>query len=219
MSHKTRVYILGPMIGISDYNFKAFDDAASYLLYQGYDVVSPTDLYRELGFDPVNLTEGYSDWHKSPPGFEHINWLANGIAAAMTCNCYYVLPGWESSYGDNAEKNALDAIKAEWLNPECHESICQEAQRVTMGARQDDYGHPLDNFTSISEFLTTAFKSKLKEGCVFTANDVPIIMVLTKLARHLCRPKRDNMVDIGGFANTDGMVNDERLRRSKLNGK
>ena len=46
-----------------------------------------------------------------------------------------------------------------------------------------------------------------------TAEDVAIAMILAKVSRESHAPKRDNAVDIAGYAETLQMVRDERQRR------
>lgn len=46
-------YIVGPMRGIKDFNFPAFDAVAKYARAQGFTVISPAELDREHGIDPI----------------------------------------------------------------------------------------------------------------------------------------------------------------------
>ncbi|MHB1850453.1 MAG: DUF4406 domain-containing protein, partial [Acidimicrobiales bacterium] len=57
-----RIYIAGPMRGVKDWNFPAFDAARDLLVAAGWEVVSPADLDRAGGF--VETTRVL------PPGFE-----------------------------------------------------------------------------------------------------------------------------------------------------
>lgn len=87
------------------------------------------------------------------------------------------------------------------------ETILQEAQRLVHGDRQQDYGHPIDDFTR-----TAALWSAIL-GHAVTAEQVGLCMCAVKLSRQCNRPKRDNMTDLAGYAATVQMVIDERARR------
>lgn len=93
------------------------------------------------------------------------------------------------------------------------ETICEEAQRLTHGDRGDDYGHPVDNFQITVDMINARF------GTEFTAQDFAEIMILCKIGRQANASKRDNMVDIAGYANTYGMIADELLKRSDFEAK
>lgn len=77
-------------------------------------------------------------------------------------------------------------------------SILLEAQKLTHGDRNADYGHPLDDYTKNAGMVSALLKHKLKEP--LSASDMALIMVCVKLSRQVHRPKRDNMVDAAGYA-------------------
>jgi hypothetical protein len=87
-------------------------------------------------------------------------------------------------------------------------SVCQEAQEITTGERAASYGHPFDNFTRTVNLINARFDTK------FTPEDFAEIMILCKIARQAQANKRDNLVDVAGYANTHQMVIDERYKRS-----
>lgn len=91
------------------------------------------------------------------------------------------------------------------------ETILEEAQRLVYGQRGDDYGHPLDDFSKTAGAINSMFRDKIMVD--FTAEDIGLIMVLVKLSRQVNKPKRDNLVDIAGYAGTTEMVIEERKRR------
>jgi hypothetical protein len=74
------------------------------------------------------------------------------------------------------------------------ESILAEAERVTSGDRQAQYGPPDQDFQRIAG-MWTALK-----GVPFTAREVAMFMVCVKLSREAHQRKRDNWVDIAGYA-------------------
>lgn len=97
-----RIYIAGPMRGISRYNFPAFDEAAQTLTRKGWVPVNPADLDRENGFDPITLPADY-DWHSLPPGFDFDLCRKRDIMALESCAAILMLRGWDKSTGARAE--------------------------------------------------------------------------------------------------------------------
>lgn len=87
------------------------------------------------------------------------------------------------------------------------ETTLQEAQRLVHGNRGEDYGHPLDDFSKTASMWSVIL------GFAVTAEQVGLCMACVKISRQLNRPKRDNMVDLAGYAETVQMVIDERIRR------
>lgn len=78
--------------------------------------------------------------------------------------------------------------------PEGAESILQEAQRLTHGDRQQAYGNPFDTYDRAAAITNILLNTQL------TAADLAVIMLAVKLSRESFGPKRDNRVDIAGFA-------------------
>lgn len=93
------------------------------------------------------------------------------------------------------------------------ESILQEAQRITRGDRNADYGHPLEDWSRIAEFWTIANQDILKPGASFDAERGLLMMILMKLSRDLFQAKRDTRVDIAGYADCMERTREERERR------
>ena len=80
------------------------------------------------------------------------------------------------------------------------ESILQKAESLVKGDRGKNYGHPIVDFSRTAR-LWTALKY-----VEFSASDVAKFMIAVKLSRETNRPKRDNRVDIAGYALTLDMV-------------
>jgi len=53
---------------------------------------------------------------------------------------------------------------------------------------------------------TGILRSKLVPDQQVTATDIPLCMIAIKLARQSHRHKRDNLIDIAGYARTAAMV-------------
>ena len=88
------------------------------------------------------------------------------------------------------------------------ETITAEAERLVLGPRQGSYGHPLDDFTRTGRMW----------GAILGVPDVPaekvaLCLAAVKLSREVNAPKRDNLVDLAGYALTASLVYEERKRR------
>lgn len=86
------------------------------------------------------------------------------------------------------------------------ESILQEAERLTGGDRQGDYGSPKKAWGQVTEVWTALLRSKLLPGTSITAAEGSLMMAALKICRELNKPKRDNRVDIAGYANVNEMI-------------
>lgn len=96
-------------------------------------------------------------------------------------------------------------------------SVLREAEVLITGDRNVTYGSPTQNFTTIAKLLTSRFEHKLKPGEKITAADVADIMILVKVARNIAQPKRDNWVDIAGYAGCgyETTLEDEAPKRAQ----
>lgn len=78
--------------------------------------------------------------------------------------------------------------------------ILHEAARLITGDRNVTYGSPTQNFTNISHLWNARFGHMLRNGEKFTPADVADAMILVKVARNIADQKRDNWLDIAGYA-------------------
>jgi hypothetical protein len=87
------------------------------------------------------------------------------------------------------------------------EDILAEASRITRGSRQAQYGPPDQDFRRTAGMWSALFISKLKVGVTFEPRDVALAMILLKTSRETHQRKRDNWVDIAGYASCGSMCN------------
>jgi hypothetical protein len=81
-------------------------------------------------------------------------------------------------------------------------NVLQEADKAVGGARGQDYGHPADDFSRVSNAANALGVDPLS-GPLHHA----LYMVLVKISRLVQTPKhRDSIVDIAGYARTYEMV-------------
>jgi hypothetical protein len=122
-----------------------------------------------------------------------------------------MLPGWRHSRGALLEwalarELRMDVYDAETMALLAPETVLDTALRITDGSRQADYGHPRDDFARTAAMWTGILADRLRDGAAITASDIPLCMIAVKLARQAHRHKRDNLVDIAGYARTASMV-------------
>lgn len=195
-----RAYIAGPMRGYPKWNFPAFDDATRMLRSQGWEIINPAELDRDIGFD--------EDSDRLPDGFIE-NAMRRDIEALLRVDAIVLLPGWEGSSGTAIELTVAKALGLRVFhyqrgyvtsqNP--GGSVLAEAERLVLGNRGEDYGHPADDFARTGRMW----------GAILGVPDVPpelvgLCMCAVKISREVNRPKRDNRVDLAGYAATVDMV-------------
>lgn len=86
-----RIYISGPMTGMPQHNFPAFNAEAARLRALGYDVVNPVDINPDPGVT----------WHQC---------LRNDLQALLTCDTLALLDGWMISQGAHLELHVAHRV-------------------------------------------------------------------------------------------------------------
>jgi hypothetical protein len=105
-----KIYIAGPMTGIEQWNFPAFDRVADILRSAGHTPVSPADIDRARGFDPTC---------KEVPAWFVMKLVAReDIEAISNCAGIAMLPGWERSAGATAEAHYAHRIGLQFYDAE-----------------------------------------------------------------------------------------------------
>lgn len=198
MEDKKKVYIAGPMRGHPQLNWPAFDEAAARWREAGWEVVNPADIDREAGLSPdAPFTQ--SDVDKR---------FRTDLIQIAICDAVAVLHGWQSSTLAPVEVAAArgcgmpvyDALSDPLAPKPYRESVLAEANRLTARDRHADYGHPSEDFARAATLINTTLGTDLKP------KDVAMVMICIKMARQAHKPKRDNIVDICGYARTYDMI-------------
>lgn len=197
MSTVKRVYIAGPMTGIPEFNYPAFNAAAAR--------------WREAGFEVINPAENEGGDTSLPYAY----YMRQDIGHVLSVDALAVLPGWQSSRGASLEVSIARILDypvydADTFMPyeDVRETPLEEAQRLVHGDRGKDYGHPIDDFT----------RSGKMWGAILGSDPVPpekvaMCMIAVKLSRECNAPKRDNRVDIAGYAETLDMVRERQAQK------
>ena len=96
-------------------------------------------------------------------------------------------------------------------------NVLTEAASLVFGPRQADYGPPIDNFSDEALAFTAYLRArKLVAGTSpvqrneLSPRDVAMLNILQKVIRDGNVPKRDNLVDIAGYALTAERLDERR---------
>ena len=203
---KRIAYISGPMSGIVGYNYKAFNAAAKELRGRGWRVINPVEL----------------DARTKKKALVWEDYLRRDIPEVLKCDKVFVLPGWERSRGAKLEVLIAHSLKIPVVHytgkggkeghtippPPAIESILHEAHQLVHHNRGKDYGHPLLDFDRTAKIWTAILDTPV------TAEQVGLCMIGVKISRECNRPKRDNRMDIAGYAETLQMISDRRAEFS-----
>jgi len=183
------------MTGIPEWNFPAFHAAASELRLRDREVVNPAEHF---------------DGQTNLP---YHTYLRYDLARLVECDHMALLPGWKSSRGATLEamvatclqikvdeyplmqpaQGVMEAFRALWTEHK-EESVIQEALRLVYGARGADYGHPFHDFSRTAKIWSAIL------GVDIQPKQVALCMIGIKISRECNAPKRDNWVDIAGYA-------------------
>lgn len=89
-----KVYLSGPMSGMPEHNFPAFNAEAARLRALGYEVVNPVDINPDPG-------KGWKDC------------LRADLVAMLACDTLALLPGWQNSQGAQLELHVAHRVGME----------------------------------------------------------------------------------------------------------
>ena len=105
---KQTLYIASKMRGVPYYNFPAFDRAAALARQLGFDVISPAEIDRQKGFDPMTFDHSGAKTGTIPlecfPKHSTLRQIVRrDLNAVMRSQGVLVLDGWNDSVGATAE--------------------------------------------------------------------------------------------------------------------
>lgn len=98
----------------------------------------------------------------------------------------------------NEELPVLEAIDGTWRPGLLPESILEEAHRLTHGDRKVNYGSPHIDYRRTAKLVSALLAHKLTDD--LTGHEMALAMCCVKLSREINSPKRDNLVDLAGYA-------------------
>ncbi|WP_461522016.1 DUF6378 domain-containing protein [Porticoccus sp.] len=210
-----KLYISGPMRGRKFFNFPAFETAANQLRDLDHVPFNPAEMERKSGFDPERDLPQDWDWNKIPDDHDMVQTFHRDVAAIIAADGIVMLTGWGFSVGATAEywiakwlgKERFVLVEGELLSIEdtglrlrevsaeaADEDVLEEALRITSGDRNAQYGPPDQDFERTAG-MWSAFL-----GHDISKSDVASMMIMLKCSRNTHQKKRDNWVDIAGYA-------------------
>lgn len=96
-------YIAGPMRGLPDHNYPAFDAARDMLVADGWSVVNPADVSRVLGYDET-----------APIDSDGLRLCMRANLSMLTrCDALFLLSDWRMSEGARAERIVAELLDLE----------------------------------------------------------------------------------------------------------
>lgn len=100
-----KIYLAGPMAGIPNYNFPAFNAAAEKLRQEGHEVFNPAAKPEEAGIVTAPNDGSQLNLEKLRVVLE-----ADTRYICRHAEAIAMLPGWERSYGARAEWALANAL-------------------------------------------------------------------------------------------------------------
>jgi len=205
-----KVYILGKMTGVPEFNAPAFREATSTLRKMGHEVFSPVEFDEADGFDHEDATgEQLSDE-------QYFGFLRRDLLRILEADVEagVALDGWEESRGaalevhvlrslgrpiyrlvDNGFSQRLEEVKEPTrYQPPTDETCLETAARLVDGDRNANYGHPAEDFARTAGMWRSLFGWDVDE------KRVALAMVCVKLSRLIQSPQhKDSVVDGPGY--------------------
>ena len=110
-----------------------------------------------------------------------------------TCRNVLKIRG-ECSYKKRKDKCSVTFEKIGYVSEENDKSILSEAEEIVNGSRQSDYGDPVESFERIAK------TASMIAGRDLSPNECCAVLMAVKLVRESFAHKRDNLVDLCGYA-------------------
>ena len=134
-------------------------------------------------------------WRDTPQGDSY--W--NNIYQALYDGTYYDAPQHSPEEFEANAKAFMREATEEAHKPT--EDILEEALRITGGDRMNDYGPPDQDFKRTAIIWEQLLNSRIIDGKLdIRPQDVASCMIAIKLSRQTHQNKRDNWVDLAGYA-------------------
>ena len=109
------------------------------------------------------------------------------------CDEHYIVAGVCMNNERKDDKNVLFKEIID-MNEENKQSILQEADEIVNGSRQSDYGDARESFSSVATIAS------VMTGKELAPEDCCAVLMAVKLVRESFAHKRDNLVDLCGYA-------------------
>ena len=158
-----KVYIAGPMRGIKDFNFPAFDAARDLAKSLGYDPISPADIDREEGFEGIGLNGRDDEWVGT---LSKEATIQRDIDAIKVSNAIALLPGYEKSSGATVELSLARFLDKEILDATTFKPFAVTGRKDDGGKLRYDLVAPdaLAGLVSVLTFGANKYSARNWEG-------------------------------------------------------
>ncbi|RLB68244.1 MAG: hypothetical protein DRH08_01485 [Deltaproteobacteria bacterium] len=93
-----KLYIAGPMAGLPNFNYEAFNHAERVLIDRGFSTVNPASLDKPEELQHLDFETG-----GGVVGAQRARFLKRDFAELARCDGIILLDGWEESIGANCE--------------------------------------------------------------------------------------------------------------------
>ena len=155
MMTRRKIYLSGKMTGLPNNGFEIFDKNRDFLLEKGWDVVSPADIDRALGFDPsknsVFTEEQYNETIK------------RDYAALLECDSIAFMPNWVNSRGALLESNFANVLKLERYRVDANNLYFEKEMVIGLtGYARSGKNTIAEEFVNHAHFEQAGFSDSLK---------------------------------------------------------
>lgn len=108
-----RIYVAGPMRGIPEFNFPAFNAAAARLRAEGHEVFNPAE--KDIEVHGTDISKGNATGSLDQAAADHGFSLRRALRDDTSWICEHadavaLLPGWQNSKGARAERALAEAL-------------------------------------------------------------------------------------------------------------
>ena len=106
---------------------------------------------------------------------------------------------------EREDKHYVSFIEFKDIVEENKQSILSEAEEIVNGSRHSDYGDAANNFHRIANIVNSMYPQ-----LGINAQQCCAVLMAVKLIREGFRHKRDNLVDLCGYAHVMNEINDRK---------
>lgn len=110
---KATIYVAGPMRGYVNFNYEAFDRQTDMLRKQGWEVISPAEMDRDISAPSSDPMEYDPQTNYIDQEFMREALGRDLAIICEDCTAVYMMSGWEKSRGAKAEWHTAKALGLE----------------------------------------------------------------------------------------------------------